>query len=236
MKKIAEHLRQEWYKYLLEILVITIGILGAFALNNWNENRKQSNEEQLTLSLLLEDLQQAKGQSIQYIAQEKFHISVLRAALGKTKTVDSLLIDVSNHQVIRQIFWDFQHEAPVFRGYTDLKSSGKISLIQSQQLRSELTQLEEAISALNFMINDRRTVHFMRIDGIAENDLNFLHVMEKVETIEKGQASDYRELLKRQRIRNLLGMKIELATSVLRARNRLDEQLNGVLSELKIEI
>lgn len=58
MKKILEHLQAEWYKYLLEILVITFGILGAFALNNWNENRKEREEEQVLLESLLSDFQQ----------------------------------------------------------------------------------------------------------------------------------------------------------------------------------
>lgn len=56
MKKILHHLKAEWYKYLLEILVITTGILVAFFLNSWKEQRSLDQENRKILGFILNDL------------------------------------------------------------------------------------------------------------------------------------------------------------------------------------
>ena len=49
MKKILVTLKQKWAEYLLEILVIVIGILAAFTLSSWNEERISGEKEKTIL-------------------------------------------------------------------------------------------------------------------------------------------------------------------------------------------
>ena len=52
MKKILEILKSKWAEYLIEILVIIIGVLGAFLLSSWNEDRKDGIAENQALVAL----------------------------------------------------------------------------------------------------------------------------------------------------------------------------------------
>ena len=53
-----------YFKYAIgEIILVVIGILIALSINNWNENRKNSNEEIAILQSLDKNLFLAKKQS-----------------------------------------------------------------------------------------------------------------------------------------------------------------------------
>ena len=49
---ILNHLKTDWFRYGFETLAVIVGILVAFALDNWNENRHVRNIERLLLGNL----------------------------------------------------------------------------------------------------------------------------------------------------------------------------------------
>lgn len=57
MKRIAKHLKKQWFKYVFDTLVVIIGILIAFALNSWNDRRLNKNLMQSYAKSLIIDLE-----------------------------------------------------------------------------------------------------------------------------------------------------------------------------------
>ncbi len=82
MKKILDTLRAKWAEYLLEIVVIVIGILGAFALNNWNEQRKQDNQARTYMAAL----------HLDFLQNEAFIQETLNQLEGTKRAAKSLSV------------------------------------------------------------------------------------------------------------------------------------------------
>lgn len=55
MKKTIQLLRTKWREYLIELIVIIVGILLAIALNEWNTNRKDRQKEKQVLQQIHEE-------------------------------------------------------------------------------------------------------------------------------------------------------------------------------------
>jgi hypothetical protein len=145
MKRIFTTLKKKWAEYLLEIMVITIGILGAFGLNSWNDGNKSRQEEQLILRGLQAEFQQnlAELQSDHHYNSLCLNATTTLLQLnGKAMPahqIDSLIGHMLNYA-------SFEARLGVVN---DITSSGKLNLIQDEHLRYLLTQWSGELSDLS---------------------------------------------------------------------------------------
>ncbi len=142
MKELTENLRQNWPTYFFEILVLIIGIYGAFALENWNEERKQKKEEQALYRQLILDYEANLMQLNQKIELHRTCVNssffILDAMDNQTADLDSLLIHISVLGI--DVTFD-----PI---KNNLSNSGKINLIKNPELNRMITNWSSELAAL----------------------------------------------------------------------------------------
>lgn len=232
-------------KYLLyavgEILLVVIGILIALQIGNWNAAVRERADEKELLMNLLDDLKAARAQSSEHIVTEEKLIEDLILALDihpeGSKTPESFF----NDSTITPILWDFESNIPIIKSYAEIKNTGKTSLIRNRDLREKFTNLETSLDKLQTLVKDRLTVQQLRIDGIAETQLNFVRIFNSSASfltvdLSKEPENDYLNLFRDPRIRNLFAIKLALTEDVLTFRAELQTEIDLIIGLIESEI
>ena len=229
-----------YLKYAIgEIVLVVIGILIALSINNWNENRKINKEEVLVLNSLHEDLELAKKQSDTNILTEqrlkKALIFLINFQSNKSELKKSMDLDsVFNHGL-----WSLGGDLPVINAYSDYKNTGKIGLIKNKNLRKKFTDLEMSLNQLKEMTKDRMTVQQIRIDNIAENEINFILLTKRSIpelNIENEIMNDYNVALKNFSTRNLLTIKLRMTDDVILFNEDLKLEILNIMTLIDTEL
>lgn len=97
------------------------------------------------------------------------------------------------------------------------------------------------IKNLNNLVKNRLTTLQLRIDDIAQDDLNLVRFTKGSKTrldvnIERKPENNYSEILKQPKVRNLLAMKLLLTVDVMEFRIDLQKEIDRIIELIEIEL
>jgi len=241
MKRILTTLSQKWPEYLLEILVITIGILGAYALNNWNEGRKTEQTRIEYLENLKLDFQ---SDTAQIAALERMHTQRRGFAGQILRYLSNLPTEIDSGQVAMALERvSFTHDFhPAMATYKQMLSSGTLSVLKSNQLIKSLTYYDSRIQT-NFKIEERNVQSLERIDELILRyvDHGFIGGMhDEPPSHYKEIHFDLAAMSRDEELKSLLKLTFNKSNSEINYRNRLIKRLAirniQLIEEIKIEM
>lgn len=129
-----------------EIVLIVIGILVALQINNWNEGRIQSKEDERLTEILRAELREVQEYNKEIFEQLSAQQEILQSFIQSTdrKELEDLLERMSDHRTVQffsfrgllaktTLFYD-----PSINNYDSILSNGSVSIIKDRDLVSLL--------------------------------------------------------------------------------------------------
>lgn len=140
MKRILSALKEKWPEYILEIIVLVIGIFIAFELNNYGENQKRKKVE-------IEILKGCKAELQSDLKDIDLNINDFKKSLFALETfIDLLENDGQYHDSLAALFnytllpIHFVHSTSAFE---TLKSKG-LDIISNPDIRTKLVKVYDS--------------------------------------------------------------------------------------------
>ena len=158
MKKITELIKEKWGEYVIEILVITLGIFGAFILNNWNESRKQNERFKIFTEQIYntvdKDIDFYNNQELYYSQQLEFIDNILNNQINYSRK--ELLIFLFSLDSYHK---DYKSESKLLLNFMDLNEENEkqnkiVREIISYLLSNEYTDVENIQKKNDLPITD----------------------------------------------------------------------------------
>ena len=141
MKRLLQTLAQKWPEYLLEILVLTIGIYGAFALDEWNNQQNQKKSKETMVENLRQEFMANLDQIDTVLYHDRFAVSKSLQLMEIMKTKDWPNSFDSAFSGVGYL-WSFDPSMGVLRSAI---ASGQIQYLTNQLLINYLFSWEDVV-------------------------------------------------------------------------------------------
>ncbi len=186
MKAIFSHLKTDWYRYLFDIIVVILGIMIAFSLNNWNESKKQVTLEQQYYKDILQEL----NEDLLKIKENRAFNNYLipRYSLAKdiilTDSKRQKVDDLGRISLELMLKSDFKKEVSI---YDALSNSANLDLISNKDILRQLQNIGSLYKNINALESSQQLV----IAGITERVLEYSR-MDPFEVMEPEKLYHFR--------------------------------------------
>src|SRR6056297_1515181 len=192
-RKIRQNLLSEgktgkYLKYAIgEIVLVVIGILIALSINNWNENRKERNKEQIVLENLKEDFLANQSIIDRSLAVHKYHLDELYSYLkhlgpSVPALTDSIYkFDVSDYGKLNLI--DSTLKAVI---NTDI-----FGIIQNELLKKKLSTYPSTFAAYKEFEDVNRDIVINKHRALGEQYTSILRLDKSLLGISEPHKSDF---------------------------------------------
>jgi len=193
-RRFSQHVRdQNWFAVGLDLLVVVLGIFIGLQVTEWNSSRGERKLEAYYLQRLLEDTEQS-------IALADSGIARMQAVIEPTQELARLLyydsLTVKNRPRF-DLYWGTLYDTwnfnPVSPTLDELKSTGRLALIRSDEVRKALARYE---AALRWLLSSQKIqfeeymLQYRTLDNLVRMPPN----------MELGTESTNEELLSNRRV------------------------------------
>ncbi len=142
-KKILKSIRKGsqlgWFRYFLDTLVVIVGILVAFSLNNWKESNTERKHEQKILKIIQSEFIYNKNELKRNIVKAKRIHERADTILHLFKAPKASLNEINLDSILRG-FSGYSTFDPSNGALNDLIGSGNLGIIKNDSLRSHLSK------------------------------------------------------------------------------------------------
>ena len=143
--RIFKHLKSDWFRYGFESLAVLVGILAAFALDNWNENRHTRKTEQLLLGNLKLEITANQDR----LNEAMLYHSKSRESAKRMLEIYGGVHPIENYQEIDSLLaliqWAWTYD-PSMGALNSIKMSGNLISVHNAELRALITDYEDRIN------------------------------------------------------------------------------------------
>lgn len=217
LKKILDHLKSNWYKYIIEIIVVIFGILIAYNLEQWSDTRNNKQRE-------IEILKEFKAALSADLAEMKANIRQHENSILSSRIVLRVIKDNLSYNDSLDACFAYTHAFTTFSGRVgpieQLKNSN-LEIVSNDSLRLNIISMyDEAFTRLRIVelvilrdyeqLRDFDRIYFEAYDveGGSTNKsvpIPFWGIMRPINFTELIKNPEYPALL-RARISNQMGL------------------------------